>query len=502
MDLLKITMVETPPFLDQVIKPFNTDLKAGMVFDAEHNYRGSTSANALSRFATSLVAPTGKWFKSNIAGGWGDNKLRFAGLVCMDDRRHSKEYMYVCGFTDHADYSVKSDGTVRFSPTMKLYFNSVTAVDVQEMEHRGASVWQPKLSTHDQILSKSVFNRETVKDTALLRPSDLFRRRGEKEASGFQREFPNSVLTTGKFTSEMVSNNRLNNAPSTYLSRAAGAYIRSAQNQVDLSGSGYDDQTEGEILDDAIDRVDENLIDANPFFDELRNVSNIMRTGYITWGELMDMNPDFDEDRQVGIKRLPDKRDNRDFGATLKGDDPESIAANILVHSLPLIMLYAQYSSIEGMVIDTRARHGEAKVILPYIAPYMPGIDVSATYDYFVDQMEDYVIPDMTKSGMFDVYAKVNASIDGDIEVWISVDGGKEMYVPFPQWGDGLCAPTLTDDLTHLVNVSADILKISSEILKVKNRSNKTHLDTPPDFSKDQQQQSTTRAPRRGERSW
>lgn len=492
MEIVRITFVETPEYLDQGIRSYETDLKAGMVEDAlERSDRGrNLSPVGLSKIATSLVRPTGRFIKSTIDNGWGCKRIRFAMLVSIQERSYSKEYAYITGHTDHADHSILTND-VKFDDDMRLYFNSVTRVNVLESEYRGKSVWQPNVTSHDQVLNRSVFSdQSSTKDKVLMRPNDLYRRRGQStdmkttmggRSGGYQSHFTETTNLVGAFTGQLSANTRSNNSPSSYLSRSVSAYVRAAQQNSEIDYGRFDGDSHDDVLNDAVDRVDENLLDTDPVFDRMKSDTNIMRQGYITFGELLAMSPDFDERRQLGFKPLArSRRERRDEASSMRGDNVESIAANILAQSLPTVMLFSMYSLVENMVINTRARPGEDMVIVPIAMPYMDGFSTASTLDYFIDQMEMTVIPDMTQSGRMDINAKVTADIDGDIEIWIRVDGGPEEYFCYPAFADNLMSPVLSNDSGALERVSSDVLSIAEGFFQGRSSSTPRHLEQAP----------------------
>lgn len=513
MQILRITFIETPEYLEQGIRHYETNMKPGMLDDAldRADHGRNISPIGLSKIATNLVRPTGRFIRSNIENGWGTNRIRFAMLVSITSRSYAKEYAYIVGHTDNSDYSMLTN-RVKFNPGMRLYFNSITRVNVLESEYRGQSIWQPKLTSHDQVLNKSVFgNTDRTKDKVLLRPTDLYRRQGQQtESLGSSRSmgsyYTDVTSLVGAFSGQLTSNNRLNNSPSSYMSRAVGAYVKASTQHAEAGYSRHEADSHEDVIHDAVDRVDENLLDTDPIFDQMKADTNIMRQGYITFGELLDMSPDFDEDRQLGFKPLSRNRRSTDNVSSMREDTMESIAANILAQSLPTVMLFSMYSMVEGMVINTRVRNNEDAVIVPMAHPYMDGFSTASTYDYFVDQVESTIIPDMTQGGKFDILAKIDADIDGDIDIWIRIDGGPEEYFNYPCFADNLMSPVLSDDMRSLSRVSEDILAISEGFFQRRNHTNPTHFRQEPKvdrpLSRDDQPSRSPRTTRRSKLDW
>src|SRR5690606_10339672 len=128
------------------------------------------------------------------------------------------------------------------------------------------------------------------------------------------------------------------NSPTSYLQRSISSYMQASEGLSD-GGSigGFDDSTnESQILDEVVDRLDENQLGNHRFFnDRLEDETNYFRQGYITYGELLRLSPEVDEDQMVGLRPLND-RDRDQFGASSsnRADTPENMAHEILLGSI------------------------------------------------------------------------------------------------------------------------------------------------------------------------
>lgn len=479
MEVIKLTFIETPEFNDQHIRSYDTDLKSGMIEDALRRTRTADTFSPITvgRIASNLIRPTGQSGLANIEGGWGRTRLRFAMVVALSDRNYHKEHSYITGYTDFADYSVMEDGNVRFDPDMKMYFNSVSRVSLIAYDNHGTNVMRPKLESHDQVLSRSSMGRNS-RDSALMRPSDIFRRRNldvdDSIMGGLSGTYTETFNRVGAFNSELAFSTRRNNSPTAYLHRSISSYAKSSDDvNASMGASGYAGDHD-EVMAGVIDRVDENRIESDPWFDEkLRSETNALRSGYISYGELLATNPDLDEDRIVGLAALDrNERYRHEAAMNTRSDAPEAIAAQILAGSIPSLMLNAMYSRVENLVIDTHALYEEDRVIPGMAFPFVDGLDTSSTDMYFIDQIEHMVIPDISRNGMFSVTATLTIDIDGVIEGNISVDGGPEEYFCFPVFSDALNANVLSDSFERLDRISSDVMSVSEAFYQDKERRN------------------------------
>jgi hypothetical protein len=77
---------------------------------------------------------------------------------------------------------------------------------------------------------------------------------------------------------------------------------------------------------------------------------------------------------------------------------------------------------------------------------------------------------------MIDIDCTINANIDQDIEIWISLDGGPETYYPFFSAADSLVAPTLSDSIQTVDLLSDDIVRLADGVRHVRDDRRPTHV--------------------------
>lgn len=476
MEIVKLTFIETPGMNDHYIRSYDTDLKNGMIDDALRQVSGSKTygLTTIGRIASNMVRPMGHAGRAHIEGGWGRQRLRFAMLVEIEGGRYHKSHHYLTGYTDEAAFTQNRNGEMTISLDMRMYFNSVTEVSLIMSSRDGLPTHRPRVGAHDQILSKRTF--ETSRSTpALMRPSDLFRRRvngdiGELSARrmGVQNTTRNLV---GSFSQPLMMSTRRNNSPTSYLQRSVDNYMRSSEAMPDEPG-GYD-SNEDDILDETVDRLRENIITSNAFFNEhFGEETNYFRQGYVTYGELLRLCPDFDENELVGVRPLRE-RDVPKFNisGSNKSDTPENMAREILRGAIPAIMLECMYSRVENVIIDTGAMYEEDRVIPTVAMPFVDGLDTRSTDQLFIDRILTTVVPDISRNGAFQVQADITCDIDGHIEMYISVDGEPEEYYADAVYADALGTSVLSDSLDNLDRISDDILTVCGSFYQDRSRS-------------------------------
>lgn len=487
MRVLKMTFVETDGAVDGVIRTYDTDIKERTVDDILDATDGGQrmSPLRLASVARGIISPTGASIDSHIDNGWEERRLMFAMVVEIGGGSISKEYEYIVGYTDHKGYSRLDGRNTSFDPKMKLYFNSITRVKMTESEYRNRTVWQPRIGAHDQVLLRDSVtgpDRRRGPTPSLLRPIDMFKRSDTSNhfASYLNQRDNRATNLTGSFNSRLASNSRLNNSPTPYLERLMKAAVSAASNP---SGAYLGDNTEEDIIATAVDSpsINENILEADPYLEEVKRASNILSSGYMTWEELIDFNPELEKGDQLILHPLSNRKELPNLSAAIswRSDEPEAIAATIIAQSLPALMIQSMYSRIDHLILNSAARYAEDKVLFANAWPFLPGLDVRSSQPYFEKMMEDVVLRDVTKDGLFDIYAKINANIDQDIEIWISMDGGEEMYFVFPAYADSLMSPVISDSMDTIETLSDKLVNLTLDVGSRRNRNSPNHTDKP-----------------------
>ena len=522
MELVKMTMVQMRGMLDQIAVPHSLDLRGHNVeeFARATDQGANVSALRLARSAAGLFVPDttrSRKIETFAPNGWETDRIAFAMVVAVNNRERSKTYKYIVGTTD-LDMSSGSDTRVKFDRRMKLYFNSITTIHMNESVHRGNRVWVPKIKSHDQILSRASLTgfdqegRMGFKERPVsLRPTDLFRRQtGQTHfAKHFEREGAVTNMC-GAFTAPLKASNRVNNSTSNYLSRTLSAYMASA---ADPELAHHYDENKSDTLNHAHDRVEENDLELDPWMEEMKQSYRILDDGFITWGQLEKMNPDFDFDRIIF-----GKYGNRSRGNSLanqsgwKGTDNETVAARIIAQSLPGIMINSMYSEVEGLVLKSNVRMGEDSVHIAQAWPYVDGISTRAQWPYFEGSCRDVLLHEATCGGRFEIDAHIDANIDGLIKIKIRVDGGPESYHEWPCCMDASLAPTLETDSKAFDRLAKGIVGLASELSARRMDDNPGHSDTPSlstsasrvrnDRDERRDDDRRDRRPQRTERDW
>lgn len=480
--------------VDIPARPYELDVRAdstAIINELDEMTLGGTNidAAAISRLASGILVPSTKTRDTRIDGGWSGKRIIFSMVVAVMERDTYREVRYVSGYTDRVDYSVDSHGKATFPNDLRLYFNSVAKISLMEVANRDMRAIRPTIMDNDLILN----NRSIVKDPRLddsfgrekpllLRPSDiLLRQSSSNHMSGILGKAltGNSVNTVGHFNLSLQASKRRNNNSAEHMSQTIKNYI-GARSSIEDNGvtsiHGSHDDNE-DYLGKAATRSRETVLMNDPFLHELNALSGLVNDGFVDWGDLMRLDPDFKRhgDHVFITWNSQVKASNRsrnERGEHTRGVDKyhdtssfyentvESTCALMIVQSLPELLSNAMYAGVQGLVINSHPQRNEPAVHLAMAIPFMDGIPVKQGYNYFTSQIENVVIPNVTKNKTFHIEAMVNANIDTDIEIWISVDSGPEEYFAWPSWAEAVAPPVVTDDIRDLESISEKVAGI------------------------------------------
>ena len=470
MELVKLIFVESSGIDRPVIRPYETSIKKDDLdlFASVTDDGMNLSTIRLAKVVAPLLGPSStRRHKAHIANDWDTNRIMFGMVVKVMSRGGASTYEYIVGYTDHSEHTQRGSNAT-FEPGMRLFFNNITRVHMTEATHRGNRIWQPKIQAHDQILLRSSLtgdSKERLRGDdrpVTLRPSDLFKRGSADSVFGsFLKENDSNINNTvGSFSSPLRASNIINNSQTAYAARGLNAMMQASNTPND---SYQGDSNDEDVLTAAQDRLVESQLELDPYLEVIKRDTNILREGCITFGELMDMNKDFDEDSQLMFIPL-DKRKRGGFinNSSWSDDTNEAMAATIIANSLPGILINSMYSSVEDLVLNSYARHGESKVNFALVSPFAPGMSVKANIPYFESQLEHVLMEEVSCGGMFEFEAHIDANIDQFINIRIRIDGGEEASFPFPAFASSVLAPTQDKDFRSLDKMSKGMIDLAS----------------------------------------
>lgn len=508
MRVLKLNFVEAPPSSTQFIRTFDFDKKNSRIDDLARLTEDGTNIlpERLAKVASSLLSPnttSRDKFVSQIDGGWDQKRIMFSMVVETSSRPNHQEYEYIVGHTDYDGFSLIGMKEVKLDPRMKLYFDQITHINLSGGIRRNSEVWTPSIKSSDLIL-----NRDTLRgfghddlasrgtDRALSkRPTDLLRREGASlsynqdnfsfdENSDRRQPESNTNNTVGTFTQQLKLSSRDNNSATSFLHRTLDGYVSASTGAgLDTTASPYGlgDERSNKLsnLKLAYGRVDENDPSADRYIEELKESTRILNSGYITYGELMEMNPEFVKNEQETFARADTRRSYRHSDTKQwQGDDHETIAALTIANSLPGLMIKNMYSKLDKLTINSYGHSKLSRITGCVASPYIDGLDTEATWPNFEHHLSEVLIHEVSR-GIFNFEAKIDANVDGYVDIWIRIDGGPESFHSFPAYCAALMSPTLDTNVSSLNSMSTTLTDISNDLATRRMGHSRIAIDNP-----------------------
>lgn len=325
MNILKMVMFETNGATEMPAKPYELDLRHGtgdIIEELDELTVGGTNVNsmALSRLASGILVPSTAPRATRIDGGWTERRIMFAMVVEVQGSStgNYSDIRYITGYTDRSDYS-NQRGRVHFPDDMRLYFNSIVRISLNQVSSRGGRRTLPTIRDNNLLLRRDSIISERGRDRgirdnrpSLLRPADVLKRASSSHyIKDMLSTIPDSISknTVGKFNLSTQLSKRKNNNSAEHMTTTLKSYMYArSHGEDDATNAGFPISRDGESLDIEPDYMvsaatsaiaAEDTMGSDPLFDEMRRFTNILEDGYIEWGELKRMAPDFDEDRDL-----------------------------------------------------------------------------------------------------------------------------------------------------------------------------------------------------------
>jgi len=426
------------------------------------------SASRLSGLAGRIIRPIADTDeRAAIVNGWGEQKLMFAMKVMVRESRTSQQICLITGYTDHVGASNSLKG-VLLDEKMCLYFNSVTRIHRGIIDTPRGQRFSTSILKSNQIISKQSNPDFTLargaQGSMTMRPEDIFSRNTTNSVFAERARREGSMdLRGGYAMGTMKLSNRLNTSPTRYFERSIKALATAD------SGDGLIDEMQHErdttkIFKDARGQVREDAITADPVFEELSQDTNIMHDGFITLGELMMMNEDFDFDSiPVYFHEKGTKKNIRGEYTPWTGMDNETVATTMLVNALPMYLINHQLASIHFTATNMNTM-GEMVVLADSAFPIEEGPNLRDIVPQFCQRLEREILLDILPYDDCPIDIEVDATTSGETYVKISLDGGQYEEFVFPTFLDSVVPPVITERQDNMDNMAATISSIAESL--------------------------------------
>lgn len=469
MQLVDIVFRERSGYRDMQLRPFGGDATGDLINRLDEDTRGGTDITpaALSRVAGRIVRPMANVRSAAlIANGWNEKRFMFIMTVEVRNAKTARSTLEISGYTDYVG-AVNSVRGVKLDEGMALYFNSITEINQSYQDTPTFRGWRTSIAGSNHIIGPQTlpdFSRDRLSPgTMTMRPEDVFKSNPTNVLqTSFQRraEQGSFLDMRNSFTQRgLRMSNRWNDSSTRFLHRSLKALSTANEGEVFGAGEGIDRDSD-QILRDARSQVREKTLTSLPAFADLARDTNIMDQGFITYGELVAMNPDFAwDDVKVFFERPETARDFSRDTESWNGRDNTTIAALQVARALPTYMAFHHLAYVD-FEANNQSYTGEAVVMIPEVLPILGKTINQQALQAFEQRLITEMFVDMLpwENCIFDL--RVKASLSGDVVINIHLDGEDPAEFAFPVFCDSLVAPVVVDDRECIDNMGSTLTGI------------------------------------------
>jgi hypothetical protein len=345
---------------------------------------------------------------------------------------------------------------------MELRFNSTLKVRSMPVIDRGGRQWHSNIYDSSQIITRQEaadFRSADFKSgTITVRPEDLFvKSTVSKEFSEIAKDSGFHDMRSGFNRRCMKLSSRHNTQATQYLSRT----LRALRDSAPTDFIDHED-TNGQMVD-ARKMVKEQQIQNDAVFEEIAKYSNIMNSGYVTFGELLDMNPDLAKIAKYYPCDKAQRFNHRGEVERWGGNDNETVASTIISQSMPQILMDTMYGEMKFSATN-RTSTGEFEIKVSSLTPFNQEADIDENFNTLLARLQHEMLADLIINRDMTVDVEVHCTIFGDTTIWISIDGDDEAEFVYPTFADATASPIITDQEIILDTLAKDIRGISTSL--------------------------------------
>ena len=469
--IVQLLFRETGTYQQMQARPYVAEIDGhDLISFAERTDDGTNfSREALAGLAGSILSPQGHSAGVvDIAGGYRNKRYRFVMEVSHEDRFGGGHRQVFSGYTDFMGGDARS-GSI--DPHMKLYLNSVMTIrDV--VDH--SSPRRDSMSTvfeNSHILSglyKPSLRQNEGSTDVRMRPEDVFASMTFGAFKSNRRGGPSEVVvdTRTSFADGICKSRRSNSTAASFLSDLLTTYSRTTENMQ------FENTDRYKKLESARGSIAENYITDDLFLGPLYRETSLKTGNWISFQELIDIDPDVERDDVTQVHhnkvihrdsaRLNDYNDDQDEWSDVTN---ESVAATMLAHAVPAIMMDLTMTQIE-FIATNRTRDNRPEVhptrgrMFSKHVKTMPKEIVSV----FLNRLEDEILRDVSNRNRIDYDIEMKVNVFGDSEILISMLGGRRHRFVVPSFSDAGFVPVLAKDTGALASLAQELTELTSTV--------------------------------------
>lgn len=468
MKVRRLFFREMGTYSDLYTCPYTTEGDGNVVRDLDELTMGGRqiSPGLISGISSRILRPTANIDRERdrifIPNGWNTRRFMFIMEVEIARSASSVSVEIITGYTDHNEVITRSQN---ISEDTVLRFNGMYTV--RTMQVYGARGVQESTSIVDPIQlvprrRKPTFgfdNGGRSGDTVRMCPEDLFTIKTQVPEFEELANVDGYHDTRGTIMRALSPCRRENNLSSHYLTRALVA-ARDSQDDGFLG----DDDGENSRFVRARGLVREPLLSNRQTMAKLADETSILDSGYITYGELLSMDPNVDNIVQINFN---DDRasyiDHRNESESWHDRTTERMCATIIAHAIPNLLMESMYS--HAQIVSTNLTYsGRFQSTALKLHPYMQGVDLDENYNMLFSKIDNELMPGLLLNDQMVIDVTIECAIYADTIIDISVDGGPREHFVFPSFCDSLAALTVSDSRDDLHLLANDIIGIGDQL--------------------------------------
>ena len=489
--LKSLKLIETGGYQDQVIRPYQADLRPDHVnklmetIDSNKRTGASKlSSNLVSNIMPDAIMPTmAPIDKAHIVGGWSEKRFRFTALFeTPKPNNMGVEVVYLSGYTDYNGVSMGG----HIDPRMKLYINNVIVID--KTFNVRTQNYISRIVGHYQVVHMSGggygFQNVNPYDVGanlyeVASPEGVIGRLISQETlgglGGDNIVRSTSVIDQQGETSVKVNTNNI--LPSDYLSKIISHTMSTSL----LTANSFPDANNIDLLANTSSVLQrENDVTDVMLFRRLIHINGFNPDRpYITIEELEKLDPTLINDSANRIQvftggnmvRQPtppagmNELAPGEFFSTLSEDpsvvSEESRLASYVAEAITALMTkYALYD----ITVSASNISGQPVIAVGSMSTLIPDLDPMMMSRQAEIEFANTIYPTITRNNQMIVEIFANAIMEGDTNLTISVNGNPYVKYTFPRSADALYSPLIQNQQT-MNNLTSNI----GEIVKIVN---------------------------------
>lgn len=470
MQIQSLLFREMKEYDDQYIRPFYGDASPRLLNALDDATEGGSdfSPSRLAGVAGHILRPSANTsLRAAITGGWGQQRMMFVMLCNIRTTKTAQVLHEITGYTDHVGIHSGLRG-IDIDPHMTLHFTSVTRIGRTYANTPTGNGWLTSINKSNLIIGKQSnpdFTRARGgQGTLTARPEDLFTRNGTNSIFAEQVKRAGGSDMRGGFANHgMKFSNILNNGSTRFMNRSLTALF--AADRGDSLDDPYgQDRDLGKIWKEARGKVREDAITSDPIMEELSQDTNILHDNFITYGELMQMDPEFAwDDVPVYLVEKGMRKSVRGDYRPWNGNDNVDIAAKMLVDALPMYLISHQMAHV-AFSASNISTLGEIIAVATNASPMMEGPNLREVVPTLMARLEAEILRDILPWPDCSLELEVDTSIAGETYIKISLDRQDFEEFVFPVFSQALVAPVVVENTEFMDNLSLTLSQIGDSL--------------------------------------